>query len=84
MQDFDVEIAQGAVIAKPIIGVLQSGVTLDVAVAGVFVIRMEERRAVLRTLAALTGKELGADPAAWRSWWSSQGGALPPVVAASR
>ncbi|MSR45940.1 MAG: hypothetical protein EXS13_02545 [Planctomycetes bacterium] len=88
VQDFDVEIAQGAVIAKPVIGVLQSGVALDIAVAGVFVIRAEERRVVLGALRRLTGVELGGGELgnaalAWRSWWSAQGGALPPLVAAA-
>lgn len=81
VQDFDVEIAQGAVIAKPVIGVLQSGVALDVAVAGVFVIRREERTVVVDSLRRLTGAELGADAAAWRSWWRTQAGVLPPADA---
>jgi len=83
VSDFDVEIAQGAVIAKPVIGILQSGVALDVAVAGVFIIRCEERRAVLGALGKLTGQSLGNDPVAWRAWWKGQGGALPPVALAS-
>jgi hypothetical protein len=83
VSDFDVEIAQGAVIAKPVIGILQSGVLLDVAVAGVFIIRTEERRVVLGALGKLTGQALGNDPVAWRAWWKEQGGTLPPVAAAS-
>ena len=83
VSDFDVEIAQGAVIAKPVIGILQSGVLLDVAVAGVFIIRHEERRAVLGALGKLTGQSLGDDPLAWHAWWREQGGKLPPVAAAA-
>ncbi|MBL8841578.1 MAG: hypothetical protein JNL90_08635 [Planctomycetes bacterium] len=80
VQDFEVEIAQGAVIAKPVIGVLQSGVALDVAVAGVFVIRREERAVVVDALRRLTGAELGHEAAAWRSWWRAQKGELPPAA----
>lgn len=83
VRDFDVEIAQGAVIAKPVIGVLQSGVVLDVAVAGVFVIRAEERRAALGALKKLTGQSFGADAATWHAWWKQQGGTLPSVAAAT-
>ncbi len=83
VRDFDVEIAQGAVIAKPVIGVLQSGVLLDAAVAGVHVVRMTERRVALGALRRLTGADFGVDAAAWRAWWSQQGGTLPPVAARS-
>ncbi len=77
VRDFDVEIAQGAVIAKPVIGVLQQGLLLDVAVAGVTIIHFDERRAVLGALKGLTNQELGTDPAAWRSWLRTHGGELP-------
>jgi HEAT repeat protein len=70
VQDFEVEIAQGAVIAKPVIGVLQTGVLLDAAVAGVEVISYVERAAVVATLEKLTGQRLGSDPLAWAAWWS--------------
>ncbi len=84
VQDFDVEIANGAVIAKPVIGVLQSGVALDVAVAGVLVIRTEERRVVVDALQRLTGQSFGSDAAAWRNWWSAQHGELPADTASRR
>jgi hypothetical protein len=83
VRDFDVEIAQGAVIAKPVIGVLQSGVLLDAAVAGVHVVRMTERRAAASALRRLTGEDFGVDAAAWRAWWARQDGRLPPVAASS-
>jgi len=81
VRDFDVEIAQGAVIAKPVIGILQAGVVLDVAVAGVHVIRHSERAAVVSALERLSGRKLGADPAAWSRWWEGQGGRLPDLPA---
>jgi hypothetical protein len=78
IQDFDVEIAQGAVIAKPIVGVLQSGQLLDVAVAGVVEISHVERASVVSALRRLSGQQqLGSDPVAWQKWWSAQGGQLP-------
>jgi hypothetical protein len=72
VQDFDVQIANGAVIAKPIIGVLQSGVVLDVAVAGVVVISHVERVAVVQTLRKVSGQSFGEDPGAWAAWWNAQ------------
>ncbi|MBM4015468.1 MAG: hypothetical protein FJ293_10960 [Planctomycetes bacterium] len=80
VRDFDVEVAQGAVIAKPVIGVLQSGVLLDAAVAGVHVVRMAERQVALGALRRLTGADFGVDAAAWRAWWARQGGTLPPIA----
>jgi hypothetical protein len=85
VQDFDVEIAQGAVIAKPVIGVIQSGVVLDVTIAGVVVVSHVEKAAVVGALRRLSGESFGADKAAWSRWWESQGGRLPqpPVATAS-
>ena len=78
VQDFDTEIAQGAVIAKPVIGVISSGTILDVAVAGVVQISHVERAAVVSALRRLSGRQdLGDDPVAWSNWWSAQGGRLP-------
>jgi hypothetical protein len=78
VRDFDVQIAQGAVIAKPVIGVLQSGVALEAAVAGVVVISHVERVAVVGALKQLSGgKDFGADHVAWATWWDAQAGKLP-------
>lgn len=79
VRDFDVQIAQGAVIAKPIVGILQSGAALDVAVGGVVVVSYTERMEVVSLLRRLSGENLGSDPVAWESWWARSGGKLPPV-----
>jgi len=79
VRDFDVEIAQGAVIAKPIIGILQSGSVLDVKVAGVVQITYVERVEVVDLLRRLTGQRLGTDPLAWEAWWASSNQQLPPT-----
>jgi hypothetical protein len=79
VRDFDVEIAQGAVIAKPIVGTLQSGAALDVAIGGVVVVSYVERMEVVGLLRRLSGQNLGSDPVAWESWWARSGGQLPPV-----
>lgn len=86
VQDFDVEIAQGAVIAKPVIGVLQSGVVLDVAVAGTQIISFVEQNTVIAALRKVTGQDLGKDASAWKKWWDAQDGRLPdpPLAAATK
>jgi len=79
VRDFDVEIAQGAVIAKPIVGILQSGSVLDVKVAGVVQITYVEKVEVVDLLRRLTGQRLGTDPLAWEAWWASSNQQLPPI-----
>ncbi len=66
VKDYDVEVAQGAVIADPIVDVVQSGVILDVAVIA---ITLEERRACLAALRRITGASPGDSAAAWRGWY---------------
>jgi len=61
VKDFDVEIAQAAVIADPIVDIVTEGVVLDVTVVGVSV----ERGAYTGALRRLTGVDLGND---WRAW----------------
>jgi len=68
VKDFDVEIAQAAVIADPVVDIVQEGAVLDVTVVGVSVERAVYRRA-LRTL---TGRDFGTDWKAWAAWWKSQ------------
>ncbi|MFT5051358.1 MAG: hypothetical protein ACI8QZ_002769 [Chlamydiales bacterium] len=68
VRDYDVEIAQGQSIADPIVGVVESGVILDVrAVAQIT--RAAEQRAVTMALHVISGEPVGAKPAAWLEWW---------------
>jgi len=64
VKDFDVEIAQAAVIADPIVDIVTEGVVLDVTVVGISV----ERGAYTRALRRLTGEGFGADVKAWEGW----------------
>ena len=77
IQDFDVEVAQTAFIADPIVGILQEGQVLDVRVIatsgeGTII----ERRVVRRSLAKLTGEDFGDDVTAWTKWWNDNKGRL--------
>ena len=74
IQDFDVEVAQNAAIADPIINILQEGEVLDAAVIGVteYVIA-SERSAVRGALSRLTGANPGETTAAWQKWWKEHG-----------
>ena len=62
VKDFDVEVAQNAFIADPIVDILQEGVVLDAALISVNM----ERRVIGRALTRIVGKRLGDDPRAWR------------------
>jgi hypothetical protein len=67
VRDFDAEVSQAAAIADPKIGVVQSGVVLDVAVAGVFEVRTIVR-SYREAIRALAGADPGDDPAAWSAF----------------
>ena len=73
VSDFDVEVAQAAAIADPIINVLQEGAVLDVQVIGTRGQRdyYVERRRALGALKRITKKDLGGDPKAWTEWWQT-------------
>jgi hypothetical protein len=83
VQDFDVEVAQGAAVADPIINILIEGSVLDVAVIGATeYVTANERSAVRRALAKLTGANPGETTVAWQRWWKEHGdewqaGAIP-------
>lgn len=64
VKDFDVEIAQAAVIADPVVDIVTEGVVLDVTVVGTSV----ERGAYTGALRRLTGKDFGGDVKAWERW----------------
>lgn len=70
--DFDTEVAQSAVIANPIVSIIQDGVLLDVNVLGVSpgrIILKEERRRIADTLERITGMNYGEDYLMWKQWW---------------
>ncbi len=74
--DYDVELAQGASIARPVVASQVSGVVFDVraqAQLSTVVTVYVEARAVTRALTQLTGeRELGDDVDRWLAWWRSQ------------
>ena len=76
IQDYDVEVAQGAAIADPIINVLLEGDVLDAGVIGVTDYQVQaERSSVRGALSALTGETPGNTTAAWTRWWDENGDA---------
>jgi HEAT repeat protein len=89
VQDFDVEVASGQAIADPLINILLEGSVLDVAVIGVHEYQVaNERAAVRRSLAKLTGANPGETTTAWQRWWKEHGdewqaGATPPKAPTS-
>jgi hypothetical protein len=81
VQDFDVEVAQSAVIGNPEIGVLQDGVSLDVSVMGVSgggggggYGYVQEGEALCLALESLTGAKPGRTKADWQRWWTANRG----------
>ena len=73
VRDFEVEIAQGAVIAKPVIGVIQEGSLLDVRVASAGFGGSAGRGSVIGSLERLSGRRFGDDYPSWREWWMHEG-----------
>jgi hypothetical protein len=70
VKDFDVQVAQAASIAKPVVGVLTVGSVLDVGVIGVTEYGPDDESiACCRALRKLTGEPMGADAGAWKRWW---------------
>jgi len=68
---FDVEVAQNAAIGKPLVGVIQDGATLDVAVMGVSSTTYVTESSTLRaSLQKLTGANPGNSVQAWKTWWA--------------
>ncbi|TAJ24794.1 MAG: HEAT repeat domain-containing protein [Planctomycetota bacterium] len=77
IRDYDVQIAQSASIADPIIDVMHEAVQLDAKVLGVteMKVSVSVSSRICRALAKLTAQPLGDDPAAWLAWWSANGAA---------
>jgi len=73
VQDFDVEVAQTAFIADPVIGVIQDGLTLNFRVLATNgYIDVYEKPALSQALSHLTGKDFGNDPKAWMRWYKNK------------
>jgi len=73
IRDFDVEVAQAAVIADPIVGIARSGAVLDSKVVGIHgTMTAIEKRVISESLEDLTGRRFGANPGAWKSWWKKE------------
>ena len=73
VMDYDVEIAQAASIADPIVSAQQSGTILDVRVTN-FTMQAEQRT-VMASLRQLTGAEVKDSVDAWKAWWDEHRGA---------
>jgi hypothetical protein len=69
VKDYDVEVAQTAFIADPVVDVIQDGAVLETAVIHVQV----ERRLYRDALRHLTGADFGTKPGAWRRWLDGKG-----------
>jgi hypothetical protein len=73
IQDFDVEVAQTAFIADPVIGVIQDGLTLHFrALSHSGTVDIYEGRAYADALVRLTDKDFGTDARAWAEWYRNQ------------
>ncbi len=80
IQDFDVEVAQGAAVADPQVNTLVDGAVLDVRVIGVSEMTVAiESRKVRVALEKLTGAHPGDTNRAWLQWWDSTGKNPPPA-----
>jgi hypothetical protein len=84
IQDFDVEVAQTAFIADPIVGVLQEGIVLDVQLHAVDrQLTWVEREVMHGALRRLTGAtDVKNEPGAWAAWWKDHAKELGEPVAA--
>ena len=68
VRDFEVEVAQGSFIAKPVVDIVQSGVVLDVTVISVVNYRTEIYRVYRKAIEKIGGEDPGADPKKWPEW----------------
>lgn len=72
VKDYDVEIAQGASVANPIVEILTTGLVFDVGVAGTSSVPITiEMWNATHSLVQLTGQRIGVDPPAWKKWWDA-------------
>ncbi len=83
IQDFDVEVAQTAFIADPIVGTIQDGVVLDVQVIATSAVgEFVEREVVHMALRKMTGAtDVKNQPGAWAAWWKEHRAEYEPTAA---
>jgi hypothetical protein len=83
IQDFDVEVAQTAFIADPVVGTIQEGLVLDVQVIATSAVgEFVEREVVHMALRKMTGAtEVKNQPGAWAAWWKEHKSEYEPVAA---
>ena len=83
IQDFDVEVAQTAFIADPIVGTIQDGMVLDVQVVATSAVgEFVEREVVHMALRKMTGAtDVPNKPGAWAAWWKEHKTEYEPVAA---
>jgi len=75
VQDFNVEIAQAASIADPIVAFAEEGVVLDVAAATwQLPAPRYEGALTLRALARISGEGWKRTPSEWQRWWEENKG----------
>ena len=68
IRDFDVEVAQAAMIANPVVGVIQSGTVLDVTVMAVTTHRYVILDSYRDAIREISGEDPGKDPEKWKEW----------------
>jgi hypothetical protein len=74
VQDFDVQVAQFAAVAKPIVNTLIEGDVLDAGVLGVEDVVFEtEVMTIGKSLQQLTGMPRGKTAKEWLKWWDENG-----------
>ena len=78
IRDFDVEVAQAAIIANPVVGVIQSGTVLDVTVMAVTTHRNHILRSYRDAIREISGDDPGADPKRWKEWLEKRTQAKTP------
>jgi hypothetical protein len=67
VKDYDVEVAQGAVIADPVVDIVQEGVIHDFAVVSV----TAERKVYFGALRRITKRDFGQDVGKWKAYVES-------------
>jgi len=72
IRDFDVEVAQAAMIANPVVGVVQSGTVLDVTVMAVTTHRNVIVDSYRDAIREISGVDPGDDPEKWKEWLEKQ------------